>query len=1810
MGAAQGQLKEGLIAGLRYRIEELLGFGETGDVYACRDLGGDKSKLVIKILSPISAVSERTEILGREFALMRRLRHPNLVRILDFGIMENSRELFLIEERVDGPDLYSGTAGMDFDEILFFCVEILKALQYLHARGIVHGSLKPSNVLLSDVDAACRRPRLMDFNLRFRLDRSCRQDGLRTLSYMAPEILLGERAEKASDIYAVGILIYQLLVRRLPFEDEDRGFLIQKQLQGNVDMKPFERLKAGGHLSLLIHRMLEKDPMKRINSGNEVIAFLESEIMPNFQNNEVNELDCHFSAAPLTGREMEMQALRNSVERVKETGRGKTIFIVGEAGSGKTRCMEELRSWALLEEWRVVEGACSVCEESSYGPYLQVMDSIDPRPGEIIFPLDHSPRIAESDPFDSSSGFAAGQFQDRLTRELVRRVADRPTIILLHDFHWADKATSAVLDFLSSDIQAFPVLICVSLRPGGASKEILGRVMGQSIHNDRGEIVSLKPLSKENIHQLIAGMTGEGGLRDSFGDRIFRTVGGNPFFLEEMLKHFAEQGVLTYKSGEWGFLEQKLTNLDVPPEIGAILQKRMSHLSPDARFMGNWLSLFHRATTRTILSSAMSLKLEQIEEPLMELVQRQMVRIETTQADETIDFSHDLISEVFRHGLSSKLSQRMHSKIAETIEREYEGEGHLNELAMHYIEGTPNARSVRYALASAARYRDEYSHENALRCFEHVFQYGNDLATEELCAAAISASDSMFAIGRAKQAAQLLDAVMRTCNSIEPELQARMYMQLALSYQYIGDFTQQESYCHKGIKILQHHKISGPNLTHAMLWAELAFGYMIQSRPQQGLRCLAKAQKACPERDAVALQGRIQSLYASLYRVNCDLHKALVASEKAANILNHSEESYLSCSAYSTLGFILMGLGRFQFALEKHQQAVLLSEKNRSVILKAQALGNLAECLCRRGRIQEALNAIACALKSVDESNNPTIRHGCDTILAEIQFAAGDYRGALQTIEPLVQKDANLTLFTKGHALHIAAELFFYLGKFSESLKYVEQLSSRIQPDAPFYEYELAQALRARIILERESTLKAIDQLQDLDRTVAKKHWPYHRALIKIHICEALISQEKRKEAERYAKDALKLANAMNSTALKCHGNLLLGLIHSPVRHLGLSSKSGNCFQTSVNTSAEAVQAIEALLSCCEHADFPCPSDLQWRAQAELGFIYRLLGNFDSSFQYAQKAYNCLCKLEDQIPSDLLASFYGVFNRSLVKLELVKLIDAGRRYAHSKESPLSEGDNARILLRMSASINSSTELSPLLERILDQLLSATSMERGFVFLRDEGTGTLALTKGRNSGQKNLFQEETVPREILELVFREGAPVVSANVLGDIRFKSECSAKNRVGKLFCGALKVSDRVIGVLYADHSIPAESINATSIDIFAASCNLTVIAIDNILTRRRLASDHQDEIRSPAVSRDRYPEIIGKSAQVEALKERISLAAASPLDILITGESGTGKELVARAISGTGRRRQGKFIPVDCGSLSDSLAEAELFGYRKGAFTGAVESRQGLLEAADGGIIFLDEISNMPLRLQAKLLRVLQEREVRRLGETAPRKLDIQVIAATNRDLMEEIKCDQFRGDLYYRLKSMEIRLPSLRERSEDIALLIEWFLEKTAEIEGGRKKYITPETMQLLLNYSYPGNIRELRHIIASAYYSTPGSLIGRAVLPPEVFHKDADETPSDAAIAEKIYREVLEGKNGFDDLIKAPFLKRQFGTSVLQEIIRKSLRDTSGVYRAALKRLQVPHRSYSVTIQFLKRHRCYLDFRPFRHKSLSSDLEKLL
>jgi DNA-binding NtrC family response regulator len=257
--------------------------------------------------------------------------------------------------------------------------------------------------------------------------------------------------------------------------------------------------------------------------------------------------------------------------------------------------------------------------------------------------------------------------------------------------------------------------------------------------------------------------------------------------------------------------------------------------------------------------------------------------------------------------------------------------------------------------------------------------------------------------------------------------------------------------------------------------------------------------------------------------------------------------------------------------------------------------------------------------------------------------------------------------------------------------------------------------------------------------------------------------------------------------------------------------------------------------------------------------------------------------------------------------------------------------------------------------------------------------------------------------------------------------------------------------------------------------------------------------ELKRQVQSQRSVPFLVGKSARIEALKKTIEQIAPTDATVLILGETGTGKELVAKAIHHLSPRGEKRFLAINCGAFSEELLANELFGHEREAFTGARGVKKGLLEAASGGTVFLDEIGDMPLAMQVKLLRVLQEKRLIRVGGTTEIPVDIRVLAATNKDLKGEVERGAFRQDLYYRINVVTLQVPTLAERTDDIPLLCQHFLQKFAEIQGKQIEKIAPEVMELLLEYEFPGNIRELENIMERAVTLCAGGAIEMQHLP---------------------------------------------------------------------------------------------------------------
>ena len=317
----------------------------------------------------------------------------------------------------------------------------------------------------------------------------------------------------------------------------------------------------------------------------------------------------------------------------------------------------------------------------------------------------------------------------------------------------------------------------------------------------------------------------------------------------------------------------------------------------------------------------------------------------------------------------------------------------------------------------------------------------------------------------------------------------------------------------------------------------------------------------------------------------------------------------------------------------------------------------------------------------------------------------------------------------------------------------------------------------------------------------------------------------------------------------------------------------------------------------------------------------------------------------------------------------------------------------------------------------------------------------------------------------------------------------------------------------------------------------------------------------------------LIGHSDAIELLRSKIQAAARTSSSVLIQGETGTSKELVARSIHEESIRRRGRFVPIDCGALPEELVESELFGYRRGAFTTAVSDKPGLFEEANQGSLFLDEIANTSKRFQVKFLRVLQEKQVRRLGDVVDRAVDVRIIAATNCDLRAKARSGEFREDLLYRLNVFAIEVPPLRKRTSDIPVLCRHIVD-ALNGDSGEQKWLTPAALEKLCTYTYPGNVRELQNIIESGYYMSEAETIG-----PESIALPRD------ALAHQPVEEIFV--DNFWESVAHPYTNRLITKRQVEAVIRRGLKQTGGNYRKVVELFNLPETDYKRFMDFLRR-----------------------
>ncbi len=413
-----------------------------------------------------------------------------------------------------------------------------------------------------------------------------------------------------------------------------------------------------------------------------------------------------------------------------------------------------------------------------------------------------------------------------------------------------------------------------------------------------------------------------------------------------------------------------------------------------------------------------------------------------------------------------------------------------------------------------------------------------------------------------------------------------------------------------------------------------------------------------------------------------------------------------------------------------------------------------------------------------------------------------------------------------------------------------------------------------------------------------------------------------------------------------------------------------------------------------------------------------------------------------------------------------------------------EGESAyfRALHRFAGRLMNAYKVEPLLETLLDELIDLTGADKAFLLLGDGEDARVRVA--RNIDRENLARaSDMVSDTIVKRVFDQGEPLILADALSHTDFKTSHSVVNlKLCSVMCVPLRARGRTLGLFYLGNDNAVNHFNQELLDVVAVFGSTSAQILANAIAREEL-EEHVKELEGEAVDR-RFGEIIGACDAMRDIYKKITRVATTDISVLIEGETGTGKELVARAVHQRSNRASAPFIVINCGAIPENLLESELFGHVRGAFTGAVATKEGKFQAADGGTLFLDELGEMPLPLQVKILRAIQEKTVLKVGDTRPQRVDIRIVAATNKRLQEEVREGRFREDLFYRLNVITLELPPLRERGDDIALIAQYLLSRYGPELATRECTMSREATRALKRWRWPGNIRELENRVKKA------------------------------------------------------------------------------------------------------------------------------
>ena len=824
--------------------------------------------------------------------------------------------------------------------------------------------------------------------------------------------------------------------------------------------------------------------------------------------------------------------------------------------------------------------------------------------------------------------------------------------------------------------------------------------------------------------------------------------------------------------------------------------------------------------------------------------------------------------------------------------------------------------------------------------------------------------------------------------------------------------------------------------------------------------------------------------YADVLR-NCSQHNRALELLDEAKALLPDDRNDLKARILWNEGGIHIVLQHGEIAKEYMLEALQLYRGLGDVEGEIQALGSLAQLCDVSGQHEEAIAYMRREIekrRSLGDSQNEVFIQGREGMVALVGFqfeiAKGYLETAVKTFRQLGLEHYRLW------ALNLLTRVYFYLGDLNRAEAVCHEVIGEWQKQGLVYGEAVSFLYLGELALEHGDFAEALEYAETSAERfleIPRKDYVYRAYAI------AATAAVRIGDVETALEWAEKASEGTQQTSGMYTG--ILPLVYSGI---------GVAFAQAGRT-AEAVEAFEQAIECRRESkgdhwarallmagEFYLERDDTTKAQAHLEAAKQAFGEMEMSY-FHEKTQVLLDQLDESSRNEDAAF------SSEISVDTLSV------------------DRLRLLYDMSRELTTEHDAKVLLDRTLGNLLTVYPAERVIVAIKNDTPKDFVVDAVRHHNLESDDAEE-LSRGIIRQVIETNKPVLSIDAQTDERLNQYQSVMDyNIRSVLCVPLfHVKEGVMGALYVDHRGIGNAFSEEDQTFLQAFANLVGVALANAKMYEQL-EERAQYLQQEVERRHQLGDMVGQSDAMQAIYQLIERAAKSDIPVLVQGETGTGKELAARAIHYNSTRKDRRFLSENCAALSPELLQSELFGHKKGAFTGANEDHKGIFEAADGGTVFLDEIADAPPELQRSLLRVLQEGEIRRVGETEDRAVDVRIIAATNRDLKKEVENGSFREDLYYRLHVIQIDMPPLREHIEDVPVLAEHLLIRAKEEANKSVGGLTVGAIRALTSHRWSGNVRELENEIrlAVALAEEDGAIT------PDLFSEAVGHTVSDVS-----------------------------------------------------------------------------------------------